>query len=435
MLSSRGIVRMKRLLLTTLIVGALAMGLLADSSAFALGLDPALSGPQIGPAHAKGVVVWSHGRSINAEDYKSPTPVYLQALRHDGWDVMRFDRLARGDTLNRSSRRLADYAVQLKHRGYKQVVLAGQSFGAFLSLMAADDSTAVDAVVATAPAAYGNFDDFYESWRLNATNLYPLLERVKRARVMVFYFHDDDFDPGGRGERSREILAKRRLGYAVVDQPAYFTTHWAASSGLFLRRFGGCISRFADDTTLSGEFACAPRWGARPSAEMRLPPELADPSPHRAAAAPEGAAGSGAGRGGGRKTHRIRDVWYGFYPNGREVLLGVEAVHGDKLTAIYAIGPSFDNRDPATWTRRDGRIVGDSFVFKQNGKSTLRFRPKQDGGLGVTWVSADGDATMKAHLKPIDPRILADRGSPASASTAASISATATEGDRNKAED
>ena len=417
---------MKRLLSSTLAGCAAVLGLLAAAPASALGLDPAFAGLGIGADHAKGVVVWSHGRSINAEDYKSPTPVYLQALRDDGWDVMRFDRPSRSDTLTSSTSRLIDYAAALKRKGYKQVVLAGQSFGGFLSLMAADGSADVDAVIATAPAAYGNFDDFYDSWRLNATKLYPLLEHIKRARIMVFYFHNDDFDPGGRGERSRQILSQRRLGYAVVDQPAYLTTHWAASSGLFLRRFGACIRRFADDAKLAGELVCSPRWGTTPSAEMKLPSDLADSHPqHAAAAAAVAPTGSGANPDAATPAHGFRDVWYGFYPNGREILLGVEAVHGDALTAVYAIGPSIDNQHPAVWTRRSGHIVEDSFVFDEKGKSTLRFRPKQDGGLGATWISADGKTSMTAHLKPIDPRILARRGADKAAEASAPEAAAA----------
>src|SRR5207247_8181564 len=157
---------------------------------------------------------------------------------------------------------------------YKHVTLPGQSFGAFLALMAADASAEVYAVIATAPAAYGSFDDFYDSWRLNATKLDPLLEQVKRARVMVFYFHGDDFDPGGRGERSREILAGRGVGYAVVDQPAFLIGHWASSSGLFLRRYGSCIRDFVENAKLAGELVCSPRWGTMPSAELKLPPEF-----------------------------------------------------------------------------------------------------------------------------------------------------------------
>ena len=386
-----------------------SIGLLASASALALGLDPAFPEPALGPGKAKGVVVWSHGRSITTEDSKSPTPAYLQALREDGWDVMRFNRLSRGDTLTDSTRRLVDYTASLKKRGYKQVILAGQSFGAFLSLMAADASPQVDAVVATAPAAYGSFDEFYDSWRLNATKLYPLIEQVQRARVMVFYFHGDNFDPGGRGDRSREILTERGLGFTVVDQPAYLTTHWAASSGLFLRRFGDCIRDFANDEDLKGEMVCAPRWGTMPSADLKLPPDMFEPRAPRAALSAVTTSGSGALPQGGKASVGFRDVWYGFYPNGREVLLGIEATQGDQLTAVYSIGPSIDSKHDAIWTRRKGRITDDGFVFQEPGKSTLQFRPRQDGGLSAVWISADGKTSMTGSLKPIDPGVLTEQ--------------------------
>src|SRR5207245_473351 len=169
---------------------------------------PAFHPELLGPEHAAGVVVWNHGRSLSVEDSQSSAPPYLRVLRDSGWDVLRFDRVRDGDTLTDSARRLVEHVVQLKRKGYRRIVLAGQSFGAFLALMAADASDDVDAVVATAPAAFGSFDEFYDSWRLNATRLYPLLERVKRARGMLFYFHGDDFDPGGRRGRSRGVLAR-----------------------------------------------------------------------------------------------------------------------------------------------------------------------------------------------------------------------------------
>ena len=401
-----------------------AVGVGASAPVFAMGLDPAFDGPAIGPAKAKGVIVWSHGRSINTEDSESPSPAYLTALRDDGWDAMRFDRLSQGDTLSDSTKRLVEYTAQLKRDGYKQVILSGQSFGAFLALLAADSSSDVDAVIATAPAAYGSFDDFYDSWRLNATRLYPLLERVKRARVMVFYFHGDDFDPGGRGERSRAILSQRGVGYAVVDQPAYLSGHWASSTGLFLRRYGGCIRDFANNEKLKSELACEPVWGSTPSAELKLPPELADPKLARntaAAAAPTGSASPATAD--GKATGGFRDVWYGFYPNGREVLFGVETAHGDDLSAVYAIGPSVDNKHPAAWTRRKGRVIEDSFVFEEKSKSTLRLHPRQDGGLSATWISADGKTSMTAHLKPIDPQSLARRSQVKASAPVASAAA------------
>src|SRR5208282_451823 len=109
----------------------------------------------------KGAVIWSHGRSVDSEDSEAPTPAYMALLRDDGWDIFRFNRKRDGDTLARSSADLAKIAAQLKAQGYRKVALAGQSFGGFLALMAADASGEVDDVIATAPAAYGSFSDYY----------------------------------------------------------------------------------------------------------------------------------------------------------------------------------------------------------------------------------------------------------------------------------
>lgn len=389
-----------------LVLGAILSGLclMRAIPAPALGLDPAFHGALLGPDQARGVFVWSHGRSISYEDWKSPNPPYLRTIRKAGWDVLRFDRLRANDTLSRSSRRLADYAAALKEKGYRRVVLAGQSFGAFLALMAADRAKAVDAVVATAPAAFGSFTDFYGSWRLNATRLYPVLRKIKRARVMLFYFHDDDFDPGGRGVRSRRIFVARGLPFAVIDQPAYLTGHWAASTGLFLRRFGSCIRRFIGDDELTGQLVCAPIWGNTPSADLALPAELRHPNGMVKLAA-QRPAGSGSDAVPARGP--IRDVWYGLYPNGREVLLAVEHVDGRHLSAVYAIGPGIGKNEPAEWIRRHGVIADHRFVFAAPGKSTLRFRPLDNGGLEARWIGRDGTESMTAALRRIDPAILA----------------------------
>ena len=390
--------------LTILVVGLMLGG---AAPAPALGLDPVQSAPMLGPHHAKGVVIWSHGRSRHSEDSTAPSPPYLQILREDGWDLMRFDRLRVNDTLAESSERLAAHVAELKAKGYRQVVLAGQSFGGFLSLMAADASNQVDSVIATAPAAYGQFDDDNDLWRQNAAKLYPLIEKVKSARVMLFFFHDDDFDPGGRGDRSREILAARGLGYAVVDQPSYLTGHWAASTGLFMRRFGSCVRDFADATGLTRSFDCDPRWGVAPSAALKLPSELTEFGASGGTVAP-------VAEHPGVPPMTVR-TWYGFYANGREVLLALESAKGDNLIAIYAVGPSVDDKFPATYGRRVGREVHGDYVFSETGKNVLRFHPRPDGGLIASWTSADGKQSLTAQMRRIDPRTLVHREAAASA--------------------
>jgi hypothetical protein len=112
-----------------------------------------------------------------------------------------------------------------------------------------------------------------------------------------------------------------------------------------------------------------------------------------AASAVPAAAGKGA-----------RQTWYGFYPNGREILLSIEDTQGQDLDAVYAIGPGIDEDEPAEWTRRKGRRVDDEFVFDEKGKSSLRFRPRADGGLSASWTSPDGKISMEAGLRRLDPQ-------------------------------
>lgn len=237
-------------------------------------LDPAYPDkPMAGPARAKGAAIWSHGRSVTSEDSLSPTPAYMTVLRKAGWDVYRFNRMRDGDTLPASAAELVVDVAKLKKQGYRRVVLAGQSFGAFLSLMAADASDDVHAVIATAPAAFGSFNDFYDSWRANATRLYPLLESVRSARVMLFFFHGDDFDPGGRGERAKAILSTRHIDNLVVDQPPLLTGHWASTTAGFVKSFGDCIRDFIEAKEV-GKIACQDNWGDDPDQQVAFPAEV-----------------------------------------------------------------------------------------------------------------------------------------------------------------
>jgi pimeloyl-ACP methyl ester carboxylesterase len=230
----------------------------------------------LGPEAAAGAVIWSHGRSTDSEDSLAPTPPYIEAFRVRGWDAFRFDRTRAGDSLRTGSRALALLAASLKAQGYRNVVLAGQSFGAFMSLMAAGSSNDVDAVIAVAPAAFGPVTENPAWGALNALRLYPLLEQTRRARIMLFYFMNDIFDPGGRGRRSELILGQRRRAHLVIDRPQGFRTHWAGSTKEFAASFGSCIVAFA----ISGEPAAptcraAERFAAMqpapPANEARVP--------------------------------------------------------------------------------------------------------------------------------------------------------------------
>jgi pimeloyl-ACP methyl ester carboxylesterase len=197
------------------------------------------------PARAEGAAVWSHGRSVEVEDSTAPTPGYVLTMASAGWDTYRLNRPRKDDTLPNSGAALADVAGRLKKAGYRKVVLAGHSFGGMVSLIAAGQSDEVDAVIATAPAAWGNAITDGDIYHLNATRLYEFLANVRRARVALAFFEGDIFDPGGRGARSEAILSARRLPHLVIDRPAQLVSHWASSTAEFTRRFSSCLTAFA----------------------------------------------------------------------------------------------------------------------------------------------------------------------------------------------
>lgn len=253
-----------------------ALGLLsacaATSTASAqLQLTPDMgSHPLLGPKDAAGIVIWSHGRSLRREDSTAPTPPYIEGLRQQRWDVIRLNRPRAVDDLENGPAALVGAARKFKREGYRRVVLAGQSFGAFISLIAGDDSDDVDAIVATAPAAYAPVGAWIQ---FNALKLYSLLEHTRRARVMLFYFKGDEFDPGGRGARSEEILAERGIPHLVIDQPAGLTSHWAAATPQFAGDYADCIAAFARDDGATGSLRCSTieQWDSR-THKMAQPP-------------------------------------------------------------------------------------------------------------------------------------------------------------------
>lgn len=335
-----------------------------------------------GPGSARGVIVWSHGRSLNSEDREAPTPVYLRSFQKAGWDVLRFNRWRAEDSLRSSSPVLGKLADDLSSQGYRKVVLSGQSFGAFLSLMAAGTSPHIDAVIATAPAAFGSYSESFATYRQNAERLWPILEDIHKTRVLLFFFHGDDFDPGGRGDIARTILAKQGPGNLVIDQPSGLTGHGAATSGLFVRRFGSCLVRFAEGDNPASADDCEDRWGDRPSADLL--------SVSMAAA------------GGGREPADIRPYlgrWFGTYINGRELLLSVRpGTTTGTVTADYVLGPGVEPGQRLERTERHGHLDNDRLVFDEPGSNRLVYQLRNRDTLDGEWQEAAGRARLDTVL-------------------------------------
>ena len=267
------------------VVAAAALSL--DTAAAQTALVPAQDvASLLGGERAQGAVIWSHGRSLLKECSLVPTPEYIGVFRAAGWDTFRLNRARITDALPASGAALADAAEALRQKGYRRVVLAGQSFGAFISLIAAGRSDAVDAVIGTAPAAYGSAESSPSGFAQNASGLYDLLGAVRRSRVALFFFEGDIFDPGGRGPIADQILAARGLTHIVIDKPAELPTHWAAAGTAFARQYASCLVAFAAGNPSAGALGCRPQGAPAHIAGMigSTPP----PAPSRLTSLPQG---------------------------------------------------------------------------------------------------------------------------------------------------
>jgi pimeloyl-ACP methyl ester carboxylesterase len=237
---------------------ALALpGLLAGGRAaaadLALRADPAA--PQRGPVRALGAVVWLHAY------YREGTPPdplpCLAPLAAAGWDCWRQDRAATIDPLGPAAAALAAGTAGLRARGYRQVVLVGESRGGFVALSALAAPGLADAAVLVAPAAHGTRperrDAALSDYRAALAAMAP--DALRRAALVLF--RDDPYDPapGERAAAFRAAMDQRGIPALVIDRPAAPVGHGGGWDPAFETRFGACLRAFV---TGSGAAACAP---------------------------------------------------------------------------------------------------------------------------------------------------------------------------------
>ncbi len=208
------------------------------------------------PEHAAGVVLWSHGYGgATTDNRNSNAPGFLSVLNDAGFDIYRFDRSPQEDDIAASLARLLREAPLLRAAGYRRVVMAGQSRGAWQSiLLAGAMPEAVDSVIAAAPAAHGAdaaghtmaLDDF----RRALAGLAPA-----RPRLAVALFDGDPFDPDVAARSGLvEALVERRTAPTLLLRPPTIRGHGGATELGFTQTYGACLLTF-----LIAPEAAAPR--------------------------------------------------------------------------------------------------------------------------------------------------------------------------------
>lgn len=341
-----------------------------------------------GPARASGALLWSHAGDSPRPTDPAPPP-FVDVLRAAGHDVFRLERPPEGDTIAAATAAVIVAARELRARGYRRVVLAGQSAGGWVSLagVAAVPGLA-EAVIATAPAAYGSRAVDATKAERNRDELLRILGAIQGARVLLFFFEGDDFDPGGRGAATAEVLGRRGVPHLVVDRPVALRGHGIGLTSGFARRFGTCILAFLDVPDPSS-LACEHQPPAAvPWRFSGLPDSLPAPSNDNS---PVG---------------RFIGAWQGSLDNGDDVMLVVEGGSTTRVVAFFARGRSrAAASDQPFVQRRTGQVehaTGD-LVFAPSQGLSLRARPPRGGAIEILVSASEGKRNFHGLLRPLSP--------------------------------
>lgn len=338
-----------------------------------------------GPERAQGVVIWNHGISGTNPSWRAPAPPAFRLLQARGWDVIMLKRhhLAEtmpGGPLTRSVERTLQEAAGQRKLGYRKVVLAGQSFGGYVTLEAIDTSPDIFAAIALAPGVRSSGAD----GRFDPTTIEQILQRARVGRLaLVFPMNDTLFGTNTRGERAQPILARREFPYLLIGETGGITGHGGGVTGRFALRYGLCLAEFLAAPALpAGRFDC-PAHGDDWQVVRELLMPIGSKSPDFA-------------------------VDPSTLPGALASLIGPHwAVLGDSLVLV---APVADSRGVRLLYRSSGspggvfdvRIAGGSMHTGLPNKSTVTLSP-DDGGT-ITWTSADGASVLKAPLRGGDER-------------------------------
>ena len=199
-----------------------------------------------GPQLATGLIVWSHGYMAGKNSTESAPQSWIGRFTRLGYDLYRFDREWIADWASDATS-LADAVRKARAMGYRRIVLAGQSAGAWVSLAALQRGAPVDGVISIAAAHHGEVIKMRDHTRARSDWQHVIEGLKPGAKVVLVNFADDSYDVGGRIGDARSIFAKSGIDAVIIDSPAGFTGHGAGSTTAFARKFGPCVQSFIEN--------------------------------------------------------------------------------------------------------------------------------------------------------------------------------------------
>jgi len=346
-----------------------------------------------GPEKAVGVIFWSHGVRGTAPQYQGQPPLLIRDLAQRGWDVVKINRnnLFEVDWSGSGLKHVADLEARVgeaKRRGYRHVVVAGQSYGGAISLEVAKRRDDILAVMAFAPGHGSDAETGLSSRRLYENLIGLTVEQIrntKAQRLWISLPSGDTLMPDeGRSEKARAALIATGKPFFLVDEKAPVRGHGSVATSQYRLWYGKCVQDVVNPTREISNGA-QPCDVPNPAPRFLYPTSIAVKAPGKDLR-PDLAALSGR--------------WIGaFEDNGMEVEIIVEAIEENKATVVVVTGAGPNLLFSMGSGRYQARIEGATLRFAySDGRPLTVSRDAARNHLELVVHAREGGRTFRAGL-------------------------------------
>ena len=227
--------------------------------------------PERGPALAAGIVFWSHGQASGQPSWHIGAPPVIRLFAEGGWDIFLVQRnyICEGTWPAKGSEYVENLVNEVhaaKKKGYRRILVAGQSMGAGIALGAAGKTEQIDGVLAFALShGRGTCRDartirpgmiaFHEK------EIKWAIQESRSPRILISMGKDDHCVGHSFSPLVSTTLATKEIAYIYLDESMAIPGHGAATSKKFTLLYGDCILRFfsREDKPEHGRHTCAGR--------------------------------------------------------------------------------------------------------------------------------------------------------------------------------
>ena len=225
--------------------------------------------PEHGPALAAGILLWNHGQSTGHPSWQFGAPPVIRLFAQSGWDILLVQRnpICEGNWSAKGREYVETLLKEVhaaKKRGYRRILVAGQSVGAGIALGASGKTEQIEGVLAFA-LSHGRRscrDSRTIRPGMIAFHEKQIERGIKEAlspRILISMGKDDhcvghSFSPLVSG-----TLATKEIAYIYLDESMAIAGHGAATGGQFASLYGDCVLKFfsQEDKPENGRHSCA----------------------------------------------------------------------------------------------------------------------------------------------------------------------------------